>query len=106
LSLATALRALEHRNLARTVDVLREGERLHVVTEPIEGETLKEHLARRGAQGLPFRSAVNVVLQLASALHAAHDVLPHGALGLDAVWVLPSGRLKIAGFGIALAQAG
>jgi hypothetical protein len=106
MALAPLLQKLDHRNIARTVAVGRDGERLHVITEPIEGESLKEHLARRGTtQGFPFRSAVNVVLQLASAIHAAHALAPHGALGLEAVWVLSSGRLKIAPFGLGIATS-
>jgi hypothetical protein len=107
LATGSALQRIDHRNVARTLGVLRDGERVLVLTEHVEGESLEEHLSRRAqAGGLPLRSAVNVVLQLAAALSSAHAVSAHGALGLDAVFVLPSGRLKISGFGLGLLAGG
>jgi hypothetical protein len=101
--IALALARAHHRNLARTLSLWRDADRLYALTEYLEGVTLAGYLRQKGGKGLPVASAVNVALQLASALRTLHAFAAHGALALDAVFVLASGRLKLAGVGLGAA---
>ena len=71
----------------------------YLVTELLEGESLRARLAK-GA--LPLREAVGVALQVARGLAAAHDKgIVHRDLKPDNVFVIPGGGVKILDFGIA-----
>lgn len=95
--------AVIHPNVAALLDVVHDGH-LGIVMELVEGETLAEHLRRRGA--LPLDQALAVAEGLLAALEAAHaagvvhrDVTPRNVmLGND-------GRVKVTDFGIARAVA-
>jgi serine/threonine-protein kinase len=69
--------------------------------EYIEGETLREHLARRGR--LPIAEAVALVDQLADAMGYAHrQGVTHRDLKPENVLVTADGRPVVTDFGIAL----
>ena len=72
---ARAAAALNHPNIASVFDVGREpgenGETVHyMVQELLEGQTLGERLAAKGA--MPTRSALGLAIEIAEALAAAH----------------------------------
>jgi serine/threonine protein kinase len=106
---ARAIAALSHPNILAIHDI---GEMpasdaapgpgrssLYVVTELLEGETLRDHLSR-GA--LPVRKAIETATQIARGLAAAHDRgIVHRDLKPENVFVLPDGRVKILDFGLA-----
>src|SRR5947209_8002706 len=66
---ARAAASLSHPNVLAVYDIGRSDGLSYLVTELLEGETLRERLAR-GA--MPLRKAVEVTLQILSGLGAAH----------------------------------
>jgi hypothetical protein len=102
--LRESLLKLAHASIARTEAFVADAGRVIAVTEPIDGDHLAEHLARRGdrAGGIPVRNALASVAQLAGAVASAQPTLPHGALDLDAAFMDRAGRLKLVGFGLGL----
>jgi len=72
---------------------------LYVVTELLEGETLRDAL-KTGA--LPVRKAVDIAVHIAHGLAAAHDKhLVHRDLKPENVFLLKDGQVKILDFGLA-----
>jgi serine/threonine-protein kinase len=96
---------LAHPNVVRVFDVGEDDGRPFIAMEYVEGETLAELVARRGA--LPVSEAAALGLQMCAGLAAAHaaglvhrDVKPHNLLlGTDSV-------LKLGDFGIAAGHEG
>jgi WD40 repeat protein len=96
---ARAASSLNHPNIVGVFDVNTEVEVPYIVTELLEGETLRAKLDR-GA--IPYRKAVEYGIQIAQALDAAHakgiwhrDVKPAN------VFVTQDGRVKLLDFGLA-----
>ena len=90
---------LNHPNVVTVHDVGTHGGMPYLVTELLEGESLGKRLTR-GA--LPLREAVEVALQMARGLAAAHDKgIVHRDLKPDNVFLIPGGGVKILDFGIA-----
>ncbi len=97
---ARATGMLNHPNLLTVYDVGRDDTgNPFLVTELLEGETLRARL-ERGA--LSPRRAVDAALQMAQGLAAAHEKgIVHRDLKPDNVFLTRDGRLKILDFGIA-----
>ncbi len=90
---------LNHPNLLAIYDVGKENESPYIVSELLEGETLREKL-RAGA--LPTRRVIEYGMQLASGLAAAHDKgIIHRDLKPENLFLTKEGRLKILDFGLA-----
>src|SRR5262249_5559523 len=66
---ARSISALNHPNIIVVHDVELEGDEPYIVTEFIEGETLRQRLSR---QRLTLEEALHIVRQIGSALEAAH----------------------------------
>src|SRR5450631_2401431 len=101
-ALATA--ALNHPNILAVFDIGASDGSPYVVSELLEGETLRERL-RTGA--LATRKALDYALQIAHGLAAAHEKgIIHRDLKPDNLFVTKDGRVKILDFGLAkLTQA-
>jgi serine/threonine-protein kinase len=101
--------ALEHKNVAQTIGIFETRHAgdavVYVVTEFVDGQSLREMLDKKQAAGKPFslKGAYNVIAHLCNALQHAHATTVHGALGPESVQVSSAGRVKICDFGLALA---
>jgi tetratricopeptide (TPR) repeat protein/predicted Ser/Thr protein kinase len=96
---AKAAAKLSHPNIAAVYDVIEQGDRLHIVMEYVEGETLAA-LAKRGL--LDIEQVVDIAIQLTNALVDAHA---HGIIHRDLkpgnIVVTPDGKVKVLDFGLA-----
>src|SRR5437762_3098741 len=96
---ACAAGALNHPNILVIYDVGKDNGAPYVVSELLEGETLREKLD--GAP-LPQRKAIDYGLQIANGLAAAHEKgIVHRDLKPENLFVTDDGRLKILDFGLA-----
>src|SRR6266481_1794226 len=96
---AQAAGALNHPNILSIYDVDTHDGSPYVVSELLEGETLREQL--NGA-ALPVRKAVDYALQIAHGLAAAHAKgIVHRDLKPENLFVTKDGRVKILDFGLA-----
>ena len=96
-ALATA--ALNHPNILAVFDIGTSDGSPYVVSELLEGETLRERL-RSGA--IPARKALEYALQIAHGLAAAHEKgIIHRDLKPENLFLTKDGRVKILDFGLA-----
>jgi len=101
-ALPRTLAALNHPNVAGIHGVEEADGQRFLVLEFVEGETLAEVLAR-GA--LPLDQALDVAVQIASGLEAAHEAgIVHRDLKPGNVKVTPQERVKVLDFGLAKAM--
>ncbi len=96
---AKAVAALSHPNILALHDVGKEGTVSYVVMELLEGETLREALAKGP---LALRKALDVALQVAEGLAAAHGKgIVHRDLKPENVFLTKDGHAKLLDFGLA-----
>jgi serine/threonine protein kinase len=96
---ARTVGALSHPNLLTLHDVGTTDGVPYLVTELLEGESLRDRL-RGGA--LPTRKAVDIACQIARGLAAAHERgIVHRDLKPDNVFITRDGHVKILDFGLA-----
>jgi serine/threonine protein kinase len=96
-ALATA--ALNHPNILAVFDIGTSEGSPYVVSELLEGETLRERL-RSGS--IAVRKALECALQIAHGLAAAHEKgIVHRDLKPDNLFLTNDGRVKILDFGLA-----
>jgi len=101
-ALATA--ALNHPNILAVFDIGSNQGSPYVVSELLEGETLRDRLK---SGPLPQRKALDYAMQFASGLAAAHEKgILHRDLKPENLFITKDGRVKILDFGLAkLTQA-
>jgi serine/threonine protein kinase len=100
---ARATGILNHPNLLTIYDVGRDDGTPYIVSELLEGETLRERLGRGP---LTQRRAVDAALQVAQGLAAAHEKgIIHRDLKPENIFLTRDGRAKILDFGIAKLSA-
>ncbi len=96
---ARAAAALNHPNILSIFDIGDEKGSPYVVSELLEGETLRERL-RSGA--ISSRKAIDYGLQVARGLAAAHEKgIVHRDLKPENLFITSDGRVKILDFGLA-----
>ncbi|MDE3136988.1 MAG: serine/threonine protein kinase, partial [Acidobacteriota bacterium] len=96
---ARAVAALNHPNILAIHDIGTHDGAPFLVTELLEGETLRERLAE-GA--LPVRKAIDVAVQAAHGVAAAHEKgIVHRDLKPANIFLTSDGRVKILDFGLA-----
>ena len=104
---AQAAGALNHPNILAVYDVGAHEGSPYVVSELLEGETLRERLGKRlgmHSSGVPLaqRKAVDYAVQLAHGLAAAHEKgIIHRDLKPDNIFITKDDRVKILDFGVA-----
>jgi eukaryotic-like serine/threonine-protein kinase len=95
---AKAAAALNHAGILAVYDVGQHEGSPYIVSELLEGETLRARMT--GA--LPVRRAVEYALQVAQGLAAAHEKgIVHRDLKPENIFVRADGRVKILDFGLA-----
>jgi serine/threonine protein kinase len=100
---AQAIAALSHPNILAIHDTGIHGGQTFVVTELLDGETLRDRL-RLG--GVPVRKAIECAGQIARALAAAHAKgIVHRDLKPENLFLLVDGQVKLIDFGLAKAPA-
>src|SRR5450432_172150 len=96
---ARAAAALNHPNILSIFDIGDDHGTTYVVSELLEGETLRERLQKAP---IPLRKAINYALQIAHGLAAAHEKgIVHRDLKPENLFVTKDGRVKILDFGLA-----
>jgi Tol biopolymer transport system component len=90
---------LNHPNVLAVYDVGTHEGAPYVVTELLEGQTLRD---RQGGTALPVRKALDFAVQIAHGLAAAHEKgIVHRDLKPANLFITNDGRVKILDFGLA-----
>src|SRR6202521_1595990 len=96
---ARAAGLLNHPNITAVYDIGSADGAPYVVSELLEGETLRSRLA---AGALPPRKAIDYAIQIARGLAAAHEMgIVHRDLKPENLFITKDGRVKILDFGLA-----
>src|SRR5207247_8712779 len=99
-----ALGGLNHPNILAIYEIGEDDSTHYIDSELIEGETLRQRLMRGRIE---VGEAVDVAIQVASALAAAHETgIVHRDIKPENIMLRPDGYVKVLDFGIAkLAEA-
>src|SRR5437762_8740999 len=96
---AHAVVALNHPNILTIYEIGQDHSTHYIASELIEGETLRQRLARGPMQ---LSEAVDIAIQVASALAAAHEAgIIHRDIKPENIMLRPDGYVKVLDFGIA-----
>jgi serine/threonine protein kinase/Tfp pilus assembly protein PilF len=96
---ARAVLALNHPNIVTTYEVGEVDNVSFIASEFIEGETLRQVLEQRQRT---TREALELVVQIANALAAAHDAgIVHRDIKPENIMLRPDGYVKVLDFGVA-----
>jgi eukaryotic-like serine/threonine-protein kinase len=96
---AKAASALNHPNILTIYETGEFGNENYIASEYVEGETLSERLRQ---EPLNLKVALDVAVQITSALQAAHAAgIVHRDIKPDNVMIRPDGVAKLLDFGIA-----
>ena len=96
---ARAVVALNHPNILTVYEIGEDHSTHYIASELIEGETLRQRLARGRME---LSEAVDVAIQVASALAAAHEAgIVHRDVNPGNIMLRPDGYVKVLDFGIA-----
>ena len=92
--------ALNHPNIVTIHDVGREDHLSYIVTELVEGESLRTYLQKNAP--VRMRAILDIGIQIADGLSAAHDHgIVHRDLKPENIMITRDGRVKILDFGLA-----
>ena len=96
---ARAAGVLNHPGITAVYDIGTENGAPYIVTELLEGETLRNRLL---AGALPVRKTIDYAVQIARGLAAAHEKgIVHRDLKPENLFLTKDGRVKILDFGLA-----
>jgi len=96
---AHAVVALNHPNILTVYEIGEDHSVHYIASELIEGETLRQRLMRGPMQ---LSEAVDIAIQVASALAAAHQAgIVHRDIKPENIMLRPDGYVKVLDFGIA-----
>src|SRR5213594_3038613 len=94
-----ALVGLNHPNILTVYEIGEDHSTHYIASELIEGETLRQRLARGPMQ---LSEAVEIAIQVASALATAHEAgIVHRDIKPENIMLRPDGYVKVLDFGIA-----
>jgi serine/threonine protein kinase len=96
---ARAVVGLNHPNILTVYEIGEDHSTHYIASEMIEGETLRQRLVRGRME---VSEAVDVAIQVASALAAAHEAgIVHRDINPGNIMLRPDGYVKVLDFGIA-----
>jgi eukaryotic-like serine/threonine-protein kinase len=96
---ARAVAGLNHPNILTIYEVGADSSLRYIASELIEGETLRQRLGRESMQ---LSEAVEIAIQVAGALAAAHEAgVVHRDVKPENIMLRPDGYVKVLDFGIA-----
>src|SRR5438067_2154937 len=96
---ARAVVALNHPNILTVYEIGQDHLTHYIASELIEGETLRQRLARGHLQ---VSEAIDVAIQVASALATAHEAgIVHRDIKPENIMLRPAGYVKVFDFGVA-----
>src|SRR6266496_1741922 len=96
---AHAVAGLNHPNIVTVYEIGTDDSVQYIASELIEGETLRERLARGSME---LSEAVDIAIQVAGALAAAHEAgVVHRDVKPENIMLRPDGYVKVLDFGIA-----
>jgi len=103
---ARAASALNHPNIITIHEIgeiaIENGSLRYIVTEYVEGETLRQRMARAPQQRIEPPEAIDIALQIAAALSAAHEAgITHRDIKPENVMTRRDGIVKVLDFGLA-----
>jgi eukaryotic-like serine/threonine-protein kinase len=103
---ARAASALNHPNIITVYEIgalpMEAGNRRYIVTEYVEGETLRQRMKNAPQQRINLSEAIDVASQIAAALSAAHEAgIAHRDIKPENVMVRRDGIVKVLDFGLA-----
>ena len=95
--------AVIHKNLVSVLMIGREADFYFIAAELMDGQTLREFMdgKRADGRGISFKGAYNLLSHIANALEKAHDLMAHGGLNPASIWVNKAGRVKVGDLGLA-----
>jgi len=100
---ARAAGMLNHPNIIAVYDIGTHDGTPYVVTELLDGESLRERL---GGDAISPRKAIEIAIQMANGMATAHQAgIVHRDLKPENVFVTRDGRIKILDFGLAKLRA-
>ncbi len=95
---ARTVSALNHPNIVTIYEIGRFDDRQYIATELVEGCTLRDRMA----EGIALREVLDVAIQVASALTAAHRAgVVHRDIKPENIMLRPDGYVKVLDFGLA-----
>src|SRR5262245_42208698 len=99
---ARAASALNHPNIITVYEIGEIEGRRFIVTEYVEGETLRQRMASAPQRRLRLKEAVKIAAQVAAALQAAHEAgITHRDIKPENVMLRDDGLVKVLDFGLA-----
>ena len=96
---AKAAAALDHPNICSIYEVGEDGDQVFIVMQYVDGQTLAERIWKCP---LPPRDVVDIGIQVAQALEAAHAAgIIHRDIKPQNIIITPRGQVKVLDFGLA-----